>query len=445
MKNTWGVIMMMGILMVACTAPNSGATPVPPTHTPAPIIPTKTATATATATAVPPTATATPLPTPTIVPTPVSTADLAQQLMENLYPEGVPAPDDMSASVTAVNVISLKVPLGSEPLWAAFSSGRNGFMPDEPKHFVAIFSHHKTGWHQKASLELTDPDYLDARSVEQVMLEPTHIWLQLDGGAGAHSGIFSLIMFDGQTLSQKLSSFSASPGAGQVLDLDGDGLLEVLLNATDYYVFCYACNVRLPVYQVYRWNGGELVAVTLTELGNDTPANLREANNRMVELAQAWLWKDALAAMDDALALGADNPTVAWNSRLITLHIDALTEEIGVSSYPLLATIFYGDYEGALKILRQYSAEELFSSDSPLVKDTPADGWESSLRDWVFQATDLALAEKPDIATAHFLRGWAAFINDGATDEVRAEVTQAVSLAPDEPLFAKGNSLLAGK
>lgn len=433
----WLMITMLAL--AACTAPKPAATATP--------IPPATATAAPTDTPIPPTATPlppspTPQPTATATPIPPNTAELSAQLMAELYPGGVPAPEDVTVSVQGVRVLPLVVPTGSRPLWAAFSVGRNGYLPEEPKHFVAIFTAENRQWQKIDSLTLTDPDYLDEHSFQQVMLEPTHIWLQIDGGAGAHSGVFNLIMFDGKQLSLKLSSFSANPGAASVSDLDGDGLLEVILNTTEYYVFCYACNVRLPMMQVYRWDGNGLVAVELTKLGNDAPADLREANNRMVELAQAWLWKDALAAMDAVQAIGSDDETVAWNVRLVQMNTDSLTEEIGVSSYPLLAYIFFGDYDGALNLLRPFSADELFSVQSPLIAETPAEGWESALRDWIFQATDLALAEKPNLAAAHFLRGWAAFINDGATDEVRAEVAQAVSLSPDESLFVTAQKLL---
>ncbi|HFB52604.1 MAG TPA: hypothetical protein ENJ48_02810 [Anaerolineae bacterium] len=434
--------MIAALAMTACIAPKPPATATP-------TVPTATATFTATATPLSPTPTpvptATPIPpspTPTPTPVPPDTAELSAQLMAALYPAGVPAAGDTSASVQGVEVVPLKVAAGSQPLWAAFSVGRNGYLPEEPKHFVAIFSHNSDGWQQLASLELTDPDYLGDRSFQQVFVEPEHIWLQMEGGAGAHSGIFDLIMFDGQSLSLKLSGFSAGARAGQTVDLDGDGVLEVVLDATDYYVFCYACNVRLPMFQVYRWNGSELIAVELTALGEDAPANLRDANNRMVALAQAWLWKDALSAMDAVQAIGSDDETVAWNVRLVKLNTDSLTEEIGVSSYPLLAYIFFGDYDGALDMMRQYPAEKLFSAQSPLVADTPAEGWESTLRDWIFQATDLALSEEPNLAAAHFLRGWAAFISDGETDEVRAEIAQVVSLAPDEPLFKSAQQFL---
>ncbi len=428
------VFLLMLPLLAACAVPNSPAptptaSPVPPTAT---IIP-------ATATPIPPTPTPVP-PTATPTPEPVDTAELSAQLMAELYPpDGVPPAD--GTAITGVQVLALNVPAGRERLWAAFSTGFNGYPPDEPRHFIAIFSHDADGWHKKASLELTDPDYVDEGSVQQVALEPSHLWLWLEGGAGAHSGIFNLFQFDGDTLSLALSGFNASPGVGQIVDLNDDGVPDVILNASDPYVFCYVCNVNLPIFQVYRWTGAELAPVTLTGLGDDAPADLRAANNEMVSLAEAWLWKDAQSAQKKLAGMNPDDPTVVWNLRLVTLHATALAEEIGVSSYPLLAYIFYGDYDGALDILRQYSADELFSAESPLVVETPAFGWEAVLRDWIFQATDLALSEKPTLATAHFLRGWATFINDGMTDEVRAELKQAASLSPDEPLFVASEKL----
>ncbi len=398
--------------------PAAPATPRPPTVTPIPA------------------ATPTPLP-PTATPIPVDTAELSAQLMTELYPAGLPAD---GASITSIEVFPLNTQPPTPRLWAVYSTGMNGFTPDTPHHFIAIYGYDTSGWHKIDSTELIDPDILFTGSVQQVMLEPSHIWLSLEGGAGAHSGIFNLFMFDGKSLSLKLSGFNATPGVGNMVDLNNDGVLEVVLNATEPYVFCYACNVRLPMFSVYRWTGAELQPVELMPVGEDVPAEVRDLNNEMVSLANAWLWKDAGMIAESLSALEPESPTVRWNLQLMAMNTSALSDEIGVSSFPLLAYLFYGDYEGALALLRQYSADELplrLVGSEMCIRDR-----ESVLRDWIYQATDLALAKQPDIATAHFLRGWVTFINDGATDDVRAELAAAVNNAPDEALFLAAKGLL---
>lgn len=428
--------LLLMTILVACAVPQLPLT-AQPTPTTTPIPPTPTATPfPPTATTVPPTVTPIP-PTPT--PLPVDTAALSAQLMTALYPAGAPAD---GSGIFGVQVLPLTVPDGSPRRWVVFSTGMNGFMPDEPHHFLALYGYGESGWKELSKIELTDPDYIDPASVQQVSLEPSHIWISIEAGMGAHSGLFNLFMVDGDALSLKLSGSNSSPGVAQIIDLNDDGVLEVVLNATEPYVFCYACNVRLPMFSVYRWTGAELQPVELTMVGDDVSPETRNLNNEMVSLAEAWLWKDAAAIADSLSAHNPENTTVRWNLALMQMNVSALSDEIGVSSFPLLAYVFYGDYDGVLAMMRQYSADELFSPNSPLIADTPAVGWESVLRDWIYQATDLALAKQPDIGTAHFLRAWATFINDGATGDVRAELAAAVQFSPDESLFLEAKGLL---
>ena len=69
------------------------------------------------------------------------------------------------------------------------------------------------------------------------------------------AGVCNIVRLAGDVLSEELDNFSSSAGACQVMDVDGDGANEVVLDATDYYVFCYACGVRKYDYTVQRWNG----------------------------------------------------------------------------------------------------------------------------------------------------------------------------------------------
>lgn len=93
-----------------------------------------------------------------------------------------------------------------------------------------------------------------------------------------------------------LNSCSSAPGAGAVGDIDGDGMSEVLLNGTDYYVTCYACGLRLFHTTVMRWEQGSFQQLQLTELPGDS--KLAQLNNRAVTLAKA----NPLARGDPATA-----------------------------------------------------------------------------------------------------------------------------------------------
>ncbi|HSN75255.1 MAG TPA: DUF333 domain-containing protein, partial [Anaerolineae bacterium] len=362
---------------------------------------------------------------------------------------GVPAPDvptdDLIALVQTqlanesfmdggLAVLPLSAPADSPPLWAVYSTGmRNYDLDPVPSHFVAIYTASDSGWQQVATLDLDAPpaedvllveplpDTIDPTGVQQVAIEPSRVWLTVDGSAGAHSGTFQVLSFDGQALALKLASSSASPGAGTVADVNGDGQNDVVLNATDPYVFCYACGVRYPYLPVYTWLGDALAPVELSALMMEqrgTPPD--KPNTEAVALAQAGLWHDALMKIDQAVALaGDDDPPTAsgslrWNQVLIRLNHDALLTAANDSAYPLLSQVFYGDYAAAVDLMRPYSVTQIFSPTTPLVVGTAAQDWQAELSGYLLSSADAALAVQPELAPAYFLRAWAHYLADPA-------------------------------
>jgi len=359
-------------------------------------------------------------------------------------------------------LLPLRAPAGSPPLWALHSTGmRNYELDPTPSHFVAIFTKDADGWRELARLDLDVmpaedvllveplPDYIDQGGVQQVDIEPSRVWLTVDGGAGAHSGTYQVLSFDGQALNLELASSSASPGAGFIADVNRDGQNDVVLNSTDPYVFCYACGVRHPYFQVHTWLGDALAQVELAELmmgQRGTPPD--EANSAAVALAQAGLWPDALAAIDEAVALAGDDdpPTPAgslrWNQALIRLNHDAHVQAVQDSAYPLLNQVFYGDYAAAVDLMRPYSVEQIFSADTPLIIGTAAEGWQPELSGYLLSSADAALAVQSDLAPAYFVRAWARFLADPANLQIAVDLTRAAELAPDDVLFGAAAAAL---
>jgi len=390
--------------------------------------------------------------TPT--PTPPPIAELKAIVETNLPP--TPTPDASGFSlggISEVSVLPLTVSEGSQPLWAVFSLGSPNFLAEQ-HHFVAIYTHNEAGWQELARLELapnfdSDPidpgtDYLFEESVTQVFVEPSRIWLQVEGGIGAHGGTYHLLSFDAETLQVEIAHSSPSPGAGSLADVNDDGTLEVVLNATFPYVFCYACGVRQVAFQVLTWDSANqrMFELTIQSMGQkDHPAS--KPTDRAVELAEAGLWKDALAKIIEAKEVAAqakeptDSSTLEWDYVLIKLHAEAMAKEVTYSPYPLLSNIFYGDYAAALDIMRPYSPEQIFSPNSPLIVGTVAEGWEETLSDWIIDSTNLALEAQTDLAAAYFLRGWAEYLSDPTNPQAQADVDRAAELAPDESLFAQ--------
>jgi hypothetical protein len=336
--------------------------------------------------------------------------------------------------------------------WVVFTEGLRSYEPEQG-HLLAIYAFDQNGWQEVARLALNTgsepdaigPDYLGEGSVSQVFVEPSRSWLAVEGGAGAHSGIFQLLSFDGQSLRLEATNFNSSPGAGGVADLNGDGVLEVLLDLTDPYIFYYAAGVRLVHYDVLAWDAtaAQLVPVELTPLPEDAPPAVRNWNDRALALASVGLWKDAQLAIDEARVQAPADEQIAWNQALIRLNAEAKRDVF--SPYPLLDQLFYGDYAAAVEVMRAYSAEEIFMSGGPLLTGTVAEGSEEILSEIIQTSASNALDLQPELAPAYFLRGWATFLKDPASPAALSDVERAVELAPDDPLFTAGAELLRNR
>ena len=389
---------------------------------------------------------AVPAPTETVTATISAPAALMTAVLAAL-------PADAYEGVEAIELDPLP---GGAPLWAVYSSGMRNFDLDPtPGHIVAIYSPVAGGWNELARLDISNaamsgdslvemgPDFVAAGGVAQADIDPSRIWLTVDGGAGAHSGTFQILSFDGETLQQEIGGASASPGAGYLADLNGDGQNDVVFNATEYYVFCYACGVRHPYFNVYTLLGDQMFPVEISALmmgQRGTPPD--EANSNAVQLAQAGLWPDALAAIKQAVVLAGDEdpPTpsgsLRWNDALIQLNHDAQLAALQDSPYPLLSNVFYGDYAAAVDLMRALPVEQIFSPDSPLIAGTVAEGWQAELSSYLMQSAAAALDVKPELAPALLVRAWGAYLTDPADPQIAADLAAAAQLAPDDPLFA---------
>jgi hypothetical protein len=166
-------------------------------------------------------------------------------------------------------------------------------------------------------------------------------------------------------------------------------------------------------------------------------------------LARGGLWKDAMTQIVAARQASVSvkppfsNEIVDWNYGIIKLHADAMARDIDGGGYPLLSRVFYGDYAAAVELMRPYPVEQLFRADTPLVKGTVAEAWLPELTGSITTSVASAVALKPDLAPAYFLRGWANYLAGRPAAAVRADLDRATELAPADRLFAAAASLFA--
>ena len=428
-----------------------------------------------------------------IIPTPLPPLDEATI---NATPESSPLQQEVEAAFAAdlgiqissegtgglngVSAFETASPIDGDPIWIAYTTGIRSFDPLQ-NHAVAVYKKNNDTWSQLALLEMVDnlpaagdanaqpaeatqpqseqaqpaqsqpvsPDFLGPGSVFPVTVSPDRLWLQVDGGTGAHSGVFALLSYDGTTLKEEASAFSSSPGAGSVEDVNGDGIGEVILNNTDYYIFCYACGVREPNFSLLRWDGTAMVAVEPQPLAADAPADVSTLNGRMLEQANAGLWKDALATMDEIISL---NPQAAagdiaqWNIAWVRVNGEArrVQAESQGGAYLLLDQVFYGDFATAVDAVRGYEPESIFNFNSPLIIGTVAEGNQEALSNTILTSVEGAIKLYPaDAATApaYFLQSWAYFLQ-GKNAEALSAMEQASTLAPADKLYQDSLLLL---
>lgn len=345
-------------------------------------------------------------------------------------------------------ILPLAAPAEQAPLWAVYSCGMTNWnLNPAPMHFVAIYTLRERVWTELARYTFDQDIFFDfipeMGSVQQVSLDPAHVCIELNGGVGAHGGSYAILCFDGQTLKPLISNGASSPmEAGYTADLNFDGQLDVILDRTDAYVFCYACGVRKVAYGVYTWDPAlkTLREITLQPVGNTVPDPLRSEINRAVTLAQANLWRDAQAQIDKHTATlpdlsASDKSTILWLKAYIDLHAQARAQAIMQSGYPLLQYVYYGDYEGAVALMRQFTPQQLLDRNGPLVAGTPVEMSLETLAQEMTSSAAAALQVQPDLAAAYFLRGWATYLVDPQSSAARKDIQRALDLAPNDPLY----------
>jgi hypothetical protein len=352
-----------------------------------------------------------------------------------------------------VHVLQLVVPPGWERLWVAYSVGMRPFDPLR-SHFLAIYACGVAGdWIERARVNLDDvnppdmdpatPDFIAEGSVNQVQIDPARVWLAIDGGVGAHGGTFQLLSFDGGAVQGLVSGVGASPGVGSMQDADGDGVLDVVLNQSDAYVFCYACGVRKVNFRVFWWDSvnARILEARIEHFLMGQPQPMRDLVNPAVDMANAGLWKDALPKISEARDLAPSYPecdirTLNWDYAMIKLHADAMAADAVHGIYPLLSRVFYGDYAAAVDLMRPHSPVDVFDPAGPLIAGTVAEGMEDILSGYIIESADAALAYDPDLAEAHLMRGWAKYLADPSDPQARADVHQAAALRPGDAFLA---------
>lgn len=359
---------------------------------------------------------------------------------------------------SAENLTALAFPLALSDergsLWAVVTNGPQPFYLDEEDnavnffHFVALYRRNTDATWSETLAEVTletAPQRTDSVEVfDRGALgrpEPA-VLIAVAGPTGAHAGTLDVLLVDGERLTTVVSHISPQPDAGSLTDVDGDGVVEVILNTSDPYVFCYSCLVEETHERILRWNGAEYEALDL-DAPEDLSGDLATRADRVVSLARADLWRDAATLAIETSRRAPDHEGLRWLSVIVNRTAAQRLGNAGSPAQPLLTNALAGEYGAAFALMRALPPQEAFALNGPLIRDTAAEEDLPAMVAYLLDYADRAVAGRPDDAAIHAVLalGRALASPDDLTG-AREALAEALRLAPDDGFLQEARTYL---
>ncbi len=338
---------------------------------------------------------------------------------------------DESSATEGYTFIALDSPPDT---FVAFPTG----MLDDPaaRHDLTIQRQVDGGYAELARMTLPETRYLEPDSVRQVTITPDRVWLAVASRGDAELECFDLVTFDDAGLNGAFNACSDTPGQVQLQDLDLDGAMELIVDRTDHFAWCERCGVVAWNLHVVYWDGAVLRETPFTPVVGDSAAVAR--TNAALARAEAGRWIDtyAIVTADAPDPAPVADPAVDWLFTSLRLTAERRAEQAQSGAYPLLDRVFFGDYTGAIDVMRPYVPLQLIDWAGPLFLETPFLDDPARVAAAVLEQTERTLAVEPDDAAALFLRGWARLINDSGDPAGIDDIRRAAEQEPDDAFYA---------
>ena len=447
-------LLLIGVAIAGCNrGSDSGPAPVAvstpaPQSTPAPS-PTATPTPSPSPRPTPsPPPTSSPTPTPTPSPTP-SAEELAAELASIVL---AAITEEFGENGLEARALDLGVADSDGAYWAVLTNGVRPFYVNDdgdPINFFHLVAVHRLSndgsWSDEIDRIEIDTAPYGTDVAELVDLDGRaggSAWIAIRDSTGAHAGTLDVIHFDGSRLSTALSHISSRPNAGEITDLDGDGLPEFVLNVSNPFVFCYACAVEEHAVDLYRWDGTALSRVALAVPAGLAPGAAADAG-RVVALVEADLWREAAALAVQTASGTPGDDGLRWLSILVNQMAAARLGHAGSPGQPLLTNVLAGEYAAALDLMRAHPPAEAFALDGPLIVGTAAELDLSTMAVTILDYSERALAERPDDAAIHAVRALGlALASPDDLDQAREAAARALELAPADEFLQQASAFL---
>jgi len=435
---------VISLFLVACSATPAASVPdvTPTTEIVVTQATTEAPVATEVATAMPEATTATQVVLPMSTPIPLDAPDataLVATTVAQMPPTITPDPSGMSAGVDAIAVLALASNATGQFFATTVTNMIENF--DKP-HPVTIYQKQGTKF-----VKITQYDFTNSQNITGMELFPnpdtSHMLVLVHGVINPHSVYDTVLAFDGKTLTPVLETHSdAGRSAMTVIDFNGDGINDVLVNDTDYLLFCQDCGVQMYKAHVTTWDGTKFVDQKLTA---SSDATIQKA----IDYANAQRWNMVTSLLPTIATPTTDSDK--WNVALLT-HMAKMHTPNKDSAFPLMDAILYGDYDGAVKMLQAVGAKEVakpkgkwfagtftqgvdfasaITQGGDVATDDPSfDNFRKLMFDTIVQSSTLALTQDNTVTSARFLRGWAKTMVDPKDAEGLKDLEAVASADP---------------
>jgi hypothetical protein len=414
------------VLLVACGSTTAENPPQAPAQdlaaTATELVPTAAAGAPAVTATASPTLFVDPTNTPSNVDAVDATAIVATT-EAGLKPTATPNADGLSDSSQGETAVIQILEGADGPYFASLTMGKSSDIGGDEGytsyHPLTIFQKTTSGLQKIAEFDFKDGQYLYG-----LQMIPTYragtAFLLVEGGVGAHSSFGQIFSFDGTTLKLELTTNSdAGGGALTMVDVDADGVPEAVGDATDYYVFCYACGVRSAAEEVYRWDGSAFVAQKILPSADATITAAMTA-------AEAGRWNVVAATL--ATLPPPAKAQDAWTVVLLK-RAAALRAPTADDASPFMSALLYGDYDAAVGVLKRYQPNALVDTQNPAFPSDLAPFGELVV-DSVVRLSTTVLAQDATVTSAQFLRGWAQTLLDPKNAAGLADLEAVAAIDP---------------
>ena len=436
-----GGLTLLAFALLGCNPFGGSGDPEPAaTRTPTPTAATATPATTA------PEATATPTPVPTT--TGGELAALADALASMVLAE---ITEEFGENELSARAVGLGIEDSEGSYWAVITDGPQPvYINDDgdPVNFFHVVAAYRLDPDDSWSPELArvEIDTAPQRTgdTEVIAAPDGGAWIVIRAGTGAHAGTLDVIRFDPANgmLATALSHISSRPNAGEITDLDGDGIPEFVLNTSNPYVFCYACAVEEHSVAIHRWDGVALTEVRL-EVPPGVTGGIATAAGRVVALAEADLWRQAAALAVATAPRAPRDDGMRWLSILVNQSAAARLAHAGSPGQPLLTSVLAGEYAAALDLMRGHAPAAAFALDGPLVAGTAAELDLATMAVTILDYTGRALTQRPDEASIHAVRALGlALASPDDLERAREAAGRAAELAPGDSFLQRVESYL---